>query len=200
MSTDLKLDVGCGTQKRPGYVGMDRVDLPDVDIVHDMDVSPWPLGDNSAIEIIFDDVLEHSSNILGILSEVYRVSRDGAMIRISTPHFSSDNMYSDPTHKIFFSSRSLDYFDKSLSHKHHFYLAHINLKIIKSHISFREYLTHTGPRPWLNPLRWIGLEALINHSRATKRLYERFFAWILPAAELYFELQVVKGSLATLHP
>jgi len=26
-----------------------------------------------------------------------------------------------------------------------------------------------------------------------KRLYERFFAWIIPCAEIYFELEVVKN-------
>ena len=138
------LEVGCGDRKRSNCLGMDIIKLPGVDIVHDMNIVPWPLDDNQFEEIIFDDVLEHSKNLMGILSEVYRVSKNGAIIKISTPHFSSDNMFSDPTHTIFFSSRSFNYFDKSLSYKHSFYLKEVNFKIIERHLSFREYFTYDG--------------------------------------------------------
>ena len=144
MSMDKKLEVGCGDNKREGYLGMDMVKLDGVDVVHDMNISPWPFDDNTFNEIIFDDVLEHSKNFLGILSEVYRVSAPNATIKISLPHYSSDNMYSDPTHTIFFSSRSFNYFDKSLNYKHSFYLEGVNFKIIKKYIAFREYFTHNN--------------------------------------------------------
>jgi SAM-dependent methyltransferase len=184
-----KLDVGCGDKKREGYTGMDVVSLPCVDIVHDMNLTPWPFTDSTFDEVIFDDVLEHSTNLLGILSEVFRVAKPGAIIKISTPHFSSDNMYSDPTHTTFFSSRSFNYFDKSLAYKHSFYLKDVDFRIIKCHISFREYFTYSGKRPLFNPLKWFGIEFLVNKN---KRIYERLFCWILPAAELYFELTVIK--------
>ncbi|MHB1685930.1 MAG: methyltransferase domain-containing protein [Ignavibacteriaceae bacterium] len=184
-----KLEVGCGDRKREGYMGMDIVQLPSVDVVHDMNITPWQFGDNTFDEIIFDDVLEHSKNFLGILSEVYRVSVPNAIIKISLPHFSSDNMYSDPTHTIFFSSRSFNYFDKSLNYKHSFYLQSVNFKIIKSHISFRESFTIDGKKSLFNPFKWIGIEFLVNKYQ---RIYERFFCWILPATELYFELKVIK--------
>lgn len=188
----LKLDVGCGPHKRPGYVGMDILELPGVDILHDMNVTPWPFEPDSVSEVIFDDVLEHSKNFLGILAELYRICHHQAIIKVSAPHFSSDSMYTDPTHTTFFSSRTFDYFDKSLGNKYAYYLQDVNFKIETNHISFREYFTHSGKRPWLNPLRWIGLEWLINSSRASQRIYEHFFAWILPAAEVYFELRVIK--------
>lgn len=184
-----KLDVGCGDRKREGYIGMDVVQLPGVDVVHDMNKTPWPFDDNAFEEIVFDDVLEHSTNLLGILSDVYRVAKPDCIIKISTPHFSSDNMYSDPTHTVFFSSRSFNYFDKSLEYKHSFYLKDVNFKIIKCHISFREYFTFDNKRPLFSPLKWFGFEFLINKK---KRIYEKFFCWIMPAAELYFELKVIK--------
>lgn len=185
-----KLEVGCGDRKRSGYMGMDVVKLQGVDFVHDMNIAPWPFEDNSFEEIIFDDVLEHSKNLLGILSETYRVAANGAVIKIASPHFSSDNMYSDPTHTIFFSSRSFNYFDKSLNYKHSFYLPEVNFKIVKTYISFRHYFMFDGKKPFFNPLKWFGIEYLINKN---KRIYERFFCWILPAAELYFELRVIKN-------
>ncbi|MEE9448697.1 MAG: hypothetical protein V3V72_01500 [Ignavibacteriaceae bacterium] len=183
-----KLEVGCGDHKREGYIGMDIVPLAGVDVVHDMNKIPWPFAQSEFDEIVFDDVLEHSNNFLGIIEEIYRVSKNSCIIKISVPHFSSDNMYSDPTHTTFFSSRSFNYFDKSLGYKHDFYLQNVNFKIRKVHLSFREYFTQTK-RPFFNPLKWIGIELLINKFN---RIYERFFCWILPAAEIYFELEIVK--------
>ncbi len=187
---NTKLDIGCGDRKRNGFTGMDVVSLDGVDVIHDMNEVPWPFEENTFEEIILDDVLEHSKNFLGVLSELYRISKHGCIIKISVPHFSSDNMYSDPTHTIFFSSRSFNYFDKSLKYKHSFYLENVNFKIRTVHISFREYLTHNGNKLFFNPFKWIGVEWLINKFN---RIYERLFCWILPAGEIYYELEVIKN-------
>jgi hypothetical protein len=186
--TIKKLDVGCGDKKREGFIGMDILPFKVVDIVHDMNDVPCPFNENEFEEVVLDDVLEHSKNFLGILKEIYRIGKNGSIVKISVPHFSSDNMYSDPTHTIFFSSRSFNYFDKSLRYKHSFYFQNVNFKIKKVHLSFREYYTQTN-QPFFNPLKWIGIELLINKF---SRIYERFFCWILPAAEIYFELEIVK--------
>jgi hypothetical protein len=184
-----KLDVGCGSRKRTGYIGMDVVALPSVNIVHNMNIAPWPINDNEVEEMVFDDVLEHSKDFLTILSEVYRVAKNGCIVRISVPHFSSDNMYTDPTHTTFFSTRSFNYFDKSLNHKHGFYLSNVDFKIRKAEIHFREYFIHDLDKRKFNPYQILGIEYLVNK---IPRIYEKFFTWIFPAAELYFELEVVK--------
>jgi len=184
-----KLEVGCGDHKRDGYIGMDIIPLECVDIVHDMNDLPWPFEENTIEEIVMDDVIEHSNNFLGVIEEIYRIGMSGCIVKISVPHYSSDNMYTDPTHTTFFSSRSFNYFDKSLGHKHSFYLQDVNLKIRKVHVSFREYFTHDGSKPFFNPLKWIGLEWLINKF---SRVYEKFFCWIVPAGEIYYELEIVK--------
>lgn len=184
-----KLDVGCGSKKRKGFVGMDVVPIEGVDIVHDMNLKPWPIESNSVEEIIFDDVLEHSKDFLTILSEVYRVAKPECIVKIAVPHFSSDNMYTDPTHTTFFSTRSFNYFDKSLNHKHGFYLSDVNFKIFRSEIHFVEYFIHESEKKKFNPYQAIGLQYLVNKF---PRIYEKFFAWIIPAAELYFELIVIK--------
>ena len=41
----IRLDIGCGANKAPGFVGMDMRALPGVDIVHDVEQYPWPLPD-----------------------------------------------------------------------------------------------------------------------------------------------------------
>src|ERR1700737_1992043 len=104
------LDVGCGNSKIPGAVGIDRVPGPQVDVVHDLNTFPWPLASDTFEIVKLWSVIEHLPDILGTLEEVYRVARPGAMVLIGTPHFSSANAYTDPTHVHFLSGRFLDYF------------------------------------------------------------------------------------------
>ena len=39
------LDVGCGSKKYPGAVGLDLSADTDADVVHDLDAFPYPLED-----------------------------------------------------------------------------------------------------------------------------------------------------------
>jgi SAM-dependent methyltransferase len=104
------LDVGCGNDKIPGATGIDLVAGPQIDIVHDLDVLPWPIESNSFEVIRLWSVMEHLHNLVAVMEEVHRVGRPGAMVLIGTPHFSSANAYTDPTHVHFLSGRFLDYF------------------------------------------------------------------------------------------
>jgi hypothetical protein len=69
------------------------------------------------------------------------------------------------------------------------YLPGVNFRIIKKYLSFREVLIHEGDKKRFNPFKLLGVEQIINMNQ---RLYERFFAWILPCAEIYFELKAIK--------
>ena len=55
----IKLDIGCGASKQPGFVGMDVLKLPGVDIVHDLELFPWPLPDQSVSFAMTSHVVEH---------------------------------------------------------------------------------------------------------------------------------------------
>ena len=43
----IQLDIGCGANKQPGFVGIDIRPLDGVDIIHDLEVQPWPLDRKS---------------------------------------------------------------------------------------------------------------------------------------------------------
>lgn len=58
-NSGIRLDIGCGGNKQPGFVGMDVRDLPGVDIVHDVTMFPWPLPDESVLTAIASHLLEH---------------------------------------------------------------------------------------------------------------------------------------------
>jgi SAM-dependent methyltransferase len=185
------LDVGCGDRKksRDGatVVGVDAVSLPGVDVVHDLEVFPWPFKENEFDEVICDDVIEHLADTVQVVEEIHRITKKGGLIRISVPHYTSDNFFTDITHRRPFSSRSFDFFDPSIAGVHHYY-SKARFRIRKKIIGFSEVMPSGRKHP-PNIHRLVGIQAVVNRF---PRIYEKFFAFIMPATELYFELEVLK--------
>lgn len=98
----MKLNLGCGFRKLPGYLNVDKVAACAPDRVVDLERLPWPFETDSADEVVLSHVLEHLGRetdvFLGIMGELYRVCRAGAEIRIVVPHPRHDDFLSDPTH------------------------------------------------------------------------------------------------------
>lgn len=107
----IKLDLGCGSQKKPGYTGLDRVTLPGVDIVCDVEKG-IPLKDNSVSAVYSNYFLEHVNNIIFVFQELYRVCCDGAQLELVVPYYASVNAFKDPTHKQFFTEETFEYFSR----------------------------------------------------------------------------------------
>lgn len=55
----IRLDIGCGASKQDGFVGMDYHQYGDVDIIHNVEITPWPLPDECVSVAIASHVLEH---------------------------------------------------------------------------------------------------------------------------------------------
>jgi SAM-dependent methyltransferase len=55
----VKLDIGCGQNKNPGFIGIDYEAYPGVDIVHNVELFPWPLPDACADVAVTSHLLEH---------------------------------------------------------------------------------------------------------------------------------------------
>jgi predicted SAM-dependent methyltransferase len=85
----IKLDLGCGASKKEGYIGVDSLKLPGVDIVHDLTFFPYPFSDNEIDEIIMDNVLEHLPQPLKVVEEIYRICKNNAQVTIAVPYFRS---------------------------------------------------------------------------------------------------------------
>ena len=52
-------------------------------------------------------VIEHVASIQEFIDQVDRISKKGATVHAATPHFSSIDSYSDPTHRLHLSSEWL---------------------------------------------------------------------------------------------
>lgn len=98
----MRLNLGCGNRKFPGWLNVDKVAACKPDQVVDVEVLPWPWPDDSVEEVLLAHVLEHlgaqTDVYLGIIKELYRVCRDGAKITVIVPHPRHDFFLDDPTH------------------------------------------------------------------------------------------------------
>ncbi len=104
-----KLNVGCGRDVRSGWVNLDAVALPGVDVVHDLATLPLPFQDSEFDVIGCQDVLEHLDYV-PVLRELYRILKTGGELQVRVPHFTSRNNFVDPTHRRQFSVDTWEFF------------------------------------------------------------------------------------------
>ena len=105
------LDLGCGSAKMPGSIGIDIVKLEDVDIVYDLNKIPWKgIEDSSYDWILMKDILEHLDNTIDIMRECYRILKPGGKLYIRVTYWNHSNTFSDPTHKQFFTEVTFKFF------------------------------------------------------------------------------------------
>lgn len=111
----IRLDIGCGRAKQPGFVGMDAQELEGVDIVHDWNDYPWPLPDESCVLIMASHVVEHvnpaDGGFIRWMDEVWRIMQVDGQLAISCPHGYSPGYLQDPTHCNQVNETTWAYFD-----------------------------------------------------------------------------------------
>lgn len=169
---NLKINLGGGPIRKEGFINIDRLSIPEVDIVANLNKG-IPLHDNSVDEMMALSILEHLDDTCFIMEEIYRVCAKNAKVVITVPYLKSTAAFKDPTHKRFFSERTFEYFDKSLINKRMIpdYNFACNFKIEK--ISYKYY----------NPS---GIRSFILNNR----FFIRFFWDIIKTITL--ELRVIK--------
>lgn len=183
-STKKILDVGCGRNKVSGAVGLDRIPVPGVEVVHDLEIFPYPLEDNSFDEIYARHVIEHVASVSGFLDELHRIAKPGARLYINTPHYSYSNSWRDPTHRWHFSCYSFEYFEAG--HPADYYMGQAKFRIISVRVTM------------LNLWRNLGIEWLINlvnrnpRWRFFRKFWEEYLAFMLRAREIQAIFEAVK--------
>jgi SAM-dependent methyltransferase len=178
----MKIDFGCGQRKKGGYVGVDALSLPGVDIVHDLNIFPYPFEDSAADDIWMDNILEHLDNPLKVMEEIYRISRNEAKVVVSVPYFRSFYATIDPTHKCFFGVWWFNYFDPS--HPFHNRYAYTKAQFRLDRLEFdREF--KNGTMRLLNKL-------LVRLAEKYPYSYEARISHLFPLNSLTFYLTSVK--------
>ncbi len=171
-----RINLGCGRDPRPGYLNADRLPLAGVALVLDLE-SPLPFRDGAFDEVLSSHVLEHVEGFLPLMAELHRVCAAGGRLRHFVPHLSFFGSYTDPTHRRFFGYHSFDYF--AAGGDYNFYTP-VRFRIVAREIRFY-WINNARRRVRGRLLTW-----LINRFPL---VYERFLCWMLPANEVYFELE-----------
>jgi SAM-dependent methyltransferase len=132
------LDLGCGKKKRPGAVGVDCANHHNADVIHDLNVFPYPFESNSIDQVYLDNILEHLDKPIQVMEEVHRICKPGASVKVIAPYFRSVWAFIDPTHKTFYTVDSFSYYDpRHIIFKRYGYT---NAKFLVKKIVFNETL------------------------------------------------------------
>jgi SAM-dependent methyltransferase len=171
------LDVGCGSTKFPGAVGLDMSAETAADIVHDLDEFPYPIEESSFDQVLLQDVIEHVKEPIRVFEELHRIARPAARIQLRTPHFSSALAYGDPTHRHYFSTLAI----RSLAEPRFAHYTDVRFRVVQVSLDM-----------WL-PFRLLGVGMFANRAQET---YEKYLAFMLPAMNVRAEFEVLKPSVA----
>lgn len=108
----VNLDLGCGQNRKDGFIGVDKVKLATVDVVHDLDVYPYPWDDESVDEIFACHFIEHVGDLIKFMDECCRILKKGAKMTVIAPYYTSMGAWQDPTHKRAISESTFFYYNK----------------------------------------------------------------------------------------
>lgn len=110
-----KLNIGCGLDFLPNAINHDLTKFdPRVDVVHDLNIFPWPWKGQTFDEVVAKSVLEHlKPDLVETLNEIWRILKPGGLVTLKLPHWRADVSWWDPTHRWKFSLMSFEQFDPS---------------------------------------------------------------------------------------
>lgn len=176
------LDVGCGINKFPGAIGIDRNANTRADVIADLDQYPFPFADGSFREVRAIHVIEHVSDVIRTMEEFYRLLAPDGRAVIVTPHYTDFSSFCDPTHRWHLNSFSFRYFGED--HGGYGYY---------SAARFQESFVHVR---LLALWRYLGFEFLVNRSRRFRRFWEFYLCYLIRGKVIEWHLTAVKEDPA----
>lgn len=169
------LNLGCGKNSAGAdEFRVDKNPAGQPDLVHDLNVFPWPIESGAFDEVVCNDVIEHVQDIVRTMEEIHRVAKPGAVVKIRTPHYSCANSYTDPTHCHHLGFFSFDYFTDE--NQFGFYSL--------SRFKKKKCFIHFYPA--------LHNKLILHLANKWPAAYEKYWAWIFPAWFMGFDLEVVK--------
>jgi SAM-dependent methyltransferase len=172
------LDVGCGINKKPGSIGIDRNPASRADVLVDLDHFPYPFRDSSFDGLQAIHVIEHVSDVIRSMEEFHRLVRHGGEVLIVTPHYTDFSSFCDPTHRWHLNSFSLRYFGDDNAGFGYY-----------SNVKFREISVRVK---LLALWRWLGFEFLVNTFPRYRRFWEYYLCYMVRGKVIEWRLQVIK--------
>jgi SAM-dependent methyltransferase len=124
-----ELMIGCGNQRKrrvtieglgdfENLVTLDIDPSTGADLIHDLNILPWPFADNEFDEIHAYEVLEHLgkqgdfASFFAHFSEIWRILKPDGMLFASVPMWDSPWAWGDPGHTRLIPKESLIFLDQ----------------------------------------------------------------------------------------
>ena len=186
-----RLNVGCGRDIRPaaeGWVNMDLLPMPGVDVAHDMLAFPWPFPDGHFDHVLAQHVLEHvphridgsgRDGFLLFLEEVHRVLAPRGTFEAVVPHWEHESYWRDPTHTRTVHPGNFFYLTPE-SHENFYTAARFRVERTEHLAPPRGLLGGRVRGPWLRAAARVGLAAPPQELRVVLRRLPRDPAWKAP--------------------
>jgi len=189
---EVRLNLGSGQRRLPGFYNVDMVALEGVDVLADLNEPLDGFPDNSVAEIYCRHTMEHVTRFIELLTELHRIVKPGGQLEIIVPHYSNPFGYSDPTHVRFFGLYSFFYFcdtaDQPRRKVPNFY-SPIRFQVEKVRFSLlKETLFDRLTRAVLHPL--------INRGIGSLDWFERRLCRFFPVESAHYQLRTVKAVAA----
>ena len=172
------LDVGCGVNKLPGSIGIDRNPASRADVICELDHFPYPFRDSSFDALQAVHVIEHVSDVMKTMEEFHRLVRAGGEVLIVTPHYTDFSSFCDPTHRWHLNSFSLRYFGEDNAGYGYY-----------SNVRFEEILVHVK---LLALWRWLGFQFLVNTFPRYRRFWEHYLCYVVRGKVIEWRLRAIK--------
>lgn len=176
------LDVGCGINKYPGSIGIDRNPASRADVLCDLDRFPYPFRDDSFDRVRATHVIEHVADVLRTMQEFHRLLVSGGRVLVITPHYTDFSSFCDPTHRWHLNSFSFRYFGED--HGGFGYYSSQRFREISVRLKL------------LALWRWLGFELLVNRLPRFRRFWEHYLCFVIRGKVIEFELAAVKEARA----
>jgi SAM-dependent methyltransferase len=132
----MKLNLGCGSFKKYGYINVDIRKEVNPDLVVDLNKFPYPFKDNTFDLVEAFHVLEHLNSPFEAMFELHRILKNGGELKIAVPHCSRG--FSHPEHKAGFDVTFPYYFDPK--YPQYFYGKEFKLKKLRLNWLGQKYL------------------------------------------------------------
>ena len=172
------LDVGCGINKLPGSIGIDRNQSSRADVICELDQFPYPFRDSSFDALQAVHVIEHVGDVMKTMEEFHRLVRAGGEVLIVTPHYTDFSSFCDPTHRWHLNSFSLRYFGED--NAGYGYYSNVRFEEISVRVKL------------LALWRWLGFEFLVNTFPRYRRFWEHYLCYVVRGKVIEWRLRAIK--------
>lgn len=115
MQTKTIIDLGCGDRKIENCIGVDIQKFPCVNLIADLE-KDFPFKSESIDEFYAMETLEHLSNPIHTMNEIYRCLKIGGKLHLEVPSTTGLGAFQDPTHKSFWNQNSFWYYSDLCRH------------------------------------------------------------------------------------